>query len=66
MDYLLTVVEERSRQVTGMGGGKPTDIRFSVKEGYLRFFDEKPDGKETAEDFEIAPTLGVRDGDQLA
>jgi hypothetical protein len=70
MDYLLTVVEERHHSVIR---GAPTDIRFSVKNTYLRYFDEKQaelrdDDSRTAENqqdcgetFEIAPTLGVKD-----
>jgi hypothetical protein len=60
MDYLLTVAEERHRSHLV---SKSTDIRHSVKQSYQRYFtaagkEEEP--LENQEDFEIAPTLGVK------
>ncbi len=62
MDYLLTVAEERHQSHLV---SKATDIRYSVKDSFQRFFtaanktrEEEP--IENREDFEIAPTLGVK------
>ena len=59
MDYLMTMVEER-----GMLAERGTDIRYSVKESYRRFFNRADDPpEENKELFEIAPALNVRGGD---
>ncbi len=63
MDYLLTVAEERHRSHLV---SRSTDIRHSVKESYQRYFTSNKAGSkedeplENQEDFEIAPTLGVK------
>lgn len=60
MDYLLTVAEERHRSHLV---SKSTDIRHSVKQSYQRYFSasgKEDELLENQEDFEIAPTLGVK------
>ena len=60
MDYLMTVQEQRHQEILQK---KETDIRYSVKEQYLKYFKKEEDMEpaENQEDFEISPTLGVRD-----
>lgn len=57
MDYLLTVAEERHR---GHLVSKAIDIRYSVKESYQKFFGKNNEPEDCQEDFEIAPTLGIK------
>jgi hypothetical protein len=58
MDYLLTVAEERHKSHLAT---KVIDIRYSVKESYQKFFGRgKDEPEENQEDFEIAPTLGIK------